>query len=85
MKNHEAYRCYHVLLTPIQEDLAEWFNTLYSTNVTVDDFLEYLETGVVLCQHANRVNKYIIEQPDNGRQPRHWDKEALELAKQVCL
>lgn len=43
-KNAEDY------LYAMREDLAEWLNGLYDLNITVDDFFERLENGVVLCE-----------------------------------
>ncbi|XP_015909292.1 GAS2-like protein pickled eggs [Parasteatoda tepidariorum] len=48
-RSHEEY------LYAMKEDLAEWLQALYDLPVTADDFMEQLETGVVLCRHANRV------------------------------
>ncbi|GFX24285.1 GAS2-like protein pickled eggs [Trichonephila clavipes] len=48
-RSHEEY------LYAMKEDLAEWLQNLYDLSVTADDFMEKLETGVVLCRHANRV------------------------------
>ena len=45
----------------MKEDLAEWFNTLYQLAITVESFFEQLETGVLLCQHANEVHTLASE------------------------
>lgn len=38
-------------LYAMREDLAEWLNTLYpDLNITVDNFMEKLDTGVSLCK-----------------------------------
>ncbi|KAG8187910.1 hypothetical protein JTE90_002925 [Oedothorax gibbosus] len=43
-------------LYAMKEDLAEWLNGLYEgLELDADNFLEEMETGVVLCQHANNV------------------------------
>ncbi|RWS30703.1 GAS2-like protein 1, partial [Leptotrombidium deliense] len=42
-------------LYAMKEDLAEWLNNLYSLQLSADDFIERLETGVILCRHANNV------------------------------
>ncbi|KAK6620615.1 hypothetical protein RUM43_010907 [Polyplax serrata] len=45
-------------LYAMKEDLAEWLNILYSDlEINVDNFMDKLETGVVLCKHANSVKK----------------------------
>ncbi|XP_022105139.1 uncharacterized protein LOC110987042 [Acanthaster planci] len=43
------------------EDLAEWLNNLYHLDITPDNFFEKLETGTVLCQHANNVRRVAQE------------------------
>ncbi|XP_055940618.1 GAS2-like protein pickled eggs [Argiope bruennichi] len=48
-RSHEEY------LYAMKEDLAEWLQNLYELSITADDFMDKLETGVVLCRHANRV------------------------------
>ncbi|XP_002730965.1 uncharacterized protein LOC100376854 [Saccoglossus kowalevskii] len=45
----------------MKEDLAEWFNDMYNLDLTVETFLEKLESGIVLCQHANNVHKAAVE------------------------
>lgn len=42
-------------LYAMKEDLAEWLNSLYGLRLNADDFLEQMETGVILCRHANNV------------------------------
>nr|CAH7747733.1 unnamed protein product [Callosobruchus chinensis] len=40
----------------MKEDLAEWLHTMYPhLGICVDNFMERLETGVALCEHANAV------------------------------
>jgi len=48
-------------LTAMKEDLAEWLNTLYGLKLTVENFFEELENGVVLCEHSNNVQSFILE------------------------
>lgn len=38
-----------------QEDLAEWFNEMYETEMDAFNFFDKLEDGVVLCRHANNI------------------------------
>ena len=42
-------------LFAMKEDLAEWFACLYKMQIDADTFLSILETGVLLCRHANEV------------------------------
>ncbi|NWS71573.1 GA2L2 protein, partial [Crotophaga sulcirostris] len=44
-------------LYAMKEDLAEWLKELYSLDIQVDTFMEVLETGSVLCSHANNVTQ----------------------------
>jgi growth arrest-specific protein 2 len=38
-------------LYAMREDLAEWFNTMYpELMINVDNFMDRLDTGVLLCQ-----------------------------------
>ncbi|RZC41491.1 hypothetical protein BDFB_002194 [Asbolus verrucosus] len=38
-------------LVAMKEDLAEWLQTMYPhLNITVENFMEKLETGVALCE-----------------------------------
>lgn len=62
-KSVRPYRSQDEYLVAMKEDLAEWFNTLYATTVTVDDFFEELDTGTLLCQHANYVYRFVHENP----------------------
>ncbi|XP_054166376.1 GAS2-like protein pickled eggs [Oppia nitens] len=55
-------------LYAMKEDLAEWLNTLYELDIDVDNFMKQLETGVVLCRHANHVLKKAREFEANGSQ-----------------
>ncbi|XP_030818730.1 GAS2-like protein 2 [Camarhynchus parvulus] len=44
-------------LYAMKEDLAEWLKELYDLDIDVGTFLEVLETGAVLCSHANHVTQ----------------------------
>lgn len=49
-------------LYAMKEDLAEWLQTMYPhLNIAVENFMEKLETGVTLCEHANAVKAQAIE------------------------
>ncbi|XP_076336553.1 uncharacterized protein LOC143239409 [Tachypleus tridentatus] len=54
-------------LYAMKEDLAEWLNALYGLDITVDNFLERLETGVILCRHANNVHRIAREWQQDGQ------------------
>lgn len=53
-------------LYAMKEDLADWFTCLYKFGITVDNFFEVLETGVILCEHANKVRRYASERTEKG-------------------
>ncbi|XP_010383498.2 GAS2-like protein 2 [Rhinopithecus roxellana] len=42
-------------LEAMKEDLAEWLHDLYGLDIDSTNFLQVLETGLVLCRHANAV------------------------------
>ncbi|KAF6298596.1 growth arrest specific 2 like 2 [Rhinolophus ferrumequinum] len=42
-------------LEAMKEDLAEWLRDLYGLDIDAANFLQVLETGAVLCQHANAI------------------------------
>ncbi|XP_056313053.1 GAS2-like protein 2A [Danio aesculapii] len=44
-------------LYAMKEDLAEWLGDLYNINIDVNTILEMLETGALLCAHANNVTR----------------------------
>ncbi|KAB0391345.1 hypothetical protein E2I00_010676, partial [Balaenoptera physalus] len=44
-------------LEAMKEDLAEWLRDLYGLDIDAANFLQALETGLVLCQHANAVTE----------------------------
>ncbi|CAH1129658.1 unnamed protein product [Ceutorhynchus assimilis] len=49
-------------LYAMKEDLAEWLQTMYPhLNIQVENFMEKLETGVALCEHANAVKAQAVE------------------------
>ncbi|XP_077995602.1 uncharacterized protein LOC144449063 [Glandiceps talaboti] len=58
IRNFKSNRDY---IYAMKEDLAEWFNDMYNLDLSADNFLEKLESGVVLCQHANNVHVAALE------------------------
>lgn len=48
-------------LYAMKEDLADWLNNLYNLDINVDNFFERLDTGEVLCAHANNVRRLAVE------------------------
>ncbi|NXG72792.1 GA2L2 protein, partial [Baryphthengus martii] len=49
------YQSSEQYLYAMKEDLAEWLKELYDLDIEVGTFVEVLETGTVLCSHANNV------------------------------
>ncbi|CAF3314974.1 unnamed protein product [Rotaria sp. Silwood2] len=58
MKSLQPYSTTDEYLYAMKEDLADWLSNMYPEwrPITADNFLECLENGVLLCQHANNVN-----------------------------
>ncbi|XP_014808618.1 PREDICTED: GAS2-like protein 2 [Calidris pugnax] len=55
VRSIRPYRSSEQYLYAMKEDLAEWLKELYDLDIEVGTFLEVLETGAVLCSHANNV------------------------------
>ncbi|KAL4660555.1 GAS2-like protein 2 [Arapaima gigas] len=53
----KPFRSSHEYLFAMKEDLAEWLRELHGVSVWGHSFLEVLETGSLLCHHANEVTK----------------------------
>ncbi|CAL8115638.1 unnamed protein product [Orchesella dallaii] len=64
-------------LWAMKEDLSDWLSTLYpELSITPHTFMECLETGVVLCKHANNVKRACVEWINaGGKLPKCWGKE----------
>uniref|UniRef100_A0A8C8RH81 Growth arrest specific 2 like 1 n=1 Tax=Pelusios castaneus TaxID=367368 RepID=A0A8C8RH81_9SAUR len=60
-KSIRPFRSSEEYLYAMKEDLAEWLNALYDLGVQVENFMETLETGYDLCQHANNVTRTALE------------------------
>ncbi|XP_054852974.1 GAS2-like protein 1 [Eublepharis macularius] len=86
-KSIRPFRSSEEYLYAMKEDLAEWLNTLYDLDVQVENFMDALETGYDLCQHANNVNRIALEfqqlHPETAAQMRIPQKEVIFQAKNV--
>lgn len=70
-------------LYAMKEDLAEWLNNLYpDLYMTVDNFFDRLDTGVLLCRHANLVREYAQRYVKwKGDEGKTESKEAFNVLK----
>lgn len=59
LRSVKPYKTQDEYLYAMREDLAEWFNGLYDLHMTCDNFFDMLDTGLVLCQHANNVREFM--------------------------
>lgn len=62
MKSIQPYSTRDEYLYAMKEDLADWFNCMYADHSEVphiypETFIEQLENGVLICNHANSVMK----------------------------
>ncbi len=57
MKSIQSYTTKDEYLYAMKEDLAEWFNSMYLTEITAENFIDQLKNGVLICRHANCVMK----------------------------
>lgn len=64
-KSVQPFRTKNEYMDAMKKDLVEWFNTLYQIGMSEENFFLALETGVVLCKHANELRKYIIKVADS--------------------
>ncbi|XP_062448816.1 GAS2-like protein 2A [Rhea pennata] len=55
VRSIRPYKSSEQYLYAMKEDLAEWLKELYALDIEVGTFVEVLETGAVLCSHANNV------------------------------
>jgi len=55
MKSIQPYSNKDEYIYAMKEDLAEWFNSMYATQLTAETFVKELENGVLICQHTNHV------------------------------
>lgn len=57
MKSIQPYSTRNEYIYAMKEDLADWFNSMYSTTLTAENFTDQLKNGVLICRHANCVMK----------------------------
>ncbi|XP_055982496.1 GAS2-like protein 2 [Sorex fumeus] len=57
VRSIRPFRSSEHYLEAMKEDLAEWLRGLYGLDIDAANFLQVLETGLVLCRHANAVTE----------------------------
>ncbi|NXJ82061.1 GA2L2 protein, partial [Trogon melanurus] len=75
VRSIRPYRSSEQYLYAMKEDLAEWLKELYDLDIEVGTFVEVLETGAVLCSHANNVTHVAGE----------FASAYPNIARQLCL
>ena len=70
-KSVRPFRSSEAYVEAMKEDLAEWLRDLYGVDISAANFLQVLETGLVLCQHANAITEaalaFLAETPDQAQ------------------
>jgi hypothetical protein len=61
MKSIQPYSTKDEYIYAMKEDLAEWFNLMYMTFISASNFIEQLENGVLICEHANNVMRAAVQ------------------------
>ncbi|XP_072004577.1 GAS2-like protein 1 [Engystomops pustulosus] len=84
-KSIRPFRSSEEYLEAMKEDLTDWLNMLYDLDMEAGTFLESLETGYTLCQHANNLNRlardFKAQYPDAAATMRLPQKEVTFQVK----
>ncbi|XP_073527895.1 GAS2-like protein 1 isoform X2 [Phyllobates terribilis] len=84
-KSIRPFRSSEEYLEAMKEDLTDWLNMLYDLDMEAATFLEALETGYTLCQHANNLNRlardFKTQYPDAAATMRLPQKEVTFQVK----
>ena len=56
-------------LQVIKEDLSKWLRRLLESDITAGEFLAHLDTGVLLCKLAHRIQQAARQQPKKTKIP----------------
>ncbi|CAH6775808.1 GAS2-like protein 2 [Phodopus roborovskii] len=71
VRSIRSFKSSEQYLEAMKEDLAEWLRDLYGLDIDATNFLQVLETGLVLCRHANTVTEaalaFLAEAPDRAQ------------------
>lgn len=86
-KSIRPFKSSEEYLYAMKEDLAEWLNTLYDLDITVDTFMDGLGTGCALCRHANNVNRaaqdFQLEYPEAAQSMKVPSKDVVFQSRNV--
>lgn len=52
----KPFKTHDEFLVAMKEDLSEWLNVLYNLDMDENTLMSHLDTGVLLCRHANNFN-----------------------------
>ncbi|XP_071179887.1 serine-rich adhesin for platelets-like isoform X1 [Mytilus edulis] len=66
LKSFVGFKTQDEYLLAMKEDLADWFTCLYKLEIGVENFFDVLDTGVRLCEHANKVRNFAQERRKLG-------------------
>ncbi|XP_052074707.1 mucin-5AC-like [Mytilus californianus] len=66
LKSFVGFKSQDEYLFAMKEDLADWFTCLYKLEIGVENFFDVLDTGVRLCEHANKVRNFAQERRKLG-------------------
>ncbi|XP_043919559.1 GAS2-like protein 2 [Protopterus annectens] len=61
IKSIKPFRSSEDYLFAMKEDLADWLKDHHEADISAETFFEALETGSLLCQHANKVTSVATE------------------------
>lgn len=56
-------------LQVVKEDLSKWLGRLLESDITAAGFLDHLDTGVLLCKLAHRIQRAARQQPKKTKIP----------------
>ncbi|KAM4710244.1 GAS2-like protein 1 [Discoglossus pictus] len=84
-KSIKPFRSSEEYLEAMKEDLTDWLNMLYDLDMDAGTFMEALETGYILCQHANNLNHlardFRVQHPEMATRMRLPQKEVTFQVK----
>lgn len=70
-------------LAPLKEDLVDWLNKLFDVNITVENFMECLDNGVLVSKVAELVHRAAEEYYRAGKTKRSVPKFEFRFHKKA--